>query len=110
MSAWQLHALEKKSHLGTQLGLWASQRQQKSRERMTMMTMNMAKECTNVQTGQGFNFKSSPIAFHTFVCEHFALSMSVSGIRCLYCALKLQRCRGTSLALAYCKLSQKVGG
>ena len=34
--------------------------------------MNMEKECANVQRGQGFkgDFKSSPIASCTFVCEH----------------------------------------
>ena len=37
------------------------------------MSMHMAQECANVQMGQKFKggFKSFPIAFHTFACEHF---------------------------------------
>ena len=62
---------------------------------------------------QGFKggFKVLSNCLSHFCLRAFSpISMSVSGIRCLYCALKLQRWNGTSLALAYCNLSQTVGG
>ena len=95
------------------LGWWIHRTDKKrSRERTTMMTTNVAKECANVQRcSKGSRVQRwlyvLPNAYCTFTCQHFPffpMSTPVSGIRCLYCALKLQRWNGTSLALTSCVL------